>query len=99
MPCTNHKFDLLKTHVQEFQRALLTCIPFMDPRLPSVFENAGRGQLCGEKGWETVLELEDGQAVGGNYISQISEDGDLERKRINWQLRTNEECWGKERGV
>lgn len=59
-----HEFTLLKTHVQEFQRALLTCIPFMGPRLPLVFESADRGQLCGEKGWETVLELEDGLVVG-----------------------------------
>lgn len=36
----------------------------MGPRLLSTCENADRGQLCGEEGWETVLEPEDGQAVG-----------------------------------
>ena len=36
----------------------------MGPRLLSTCENTGRGQWCGEKGWETMLELEDGQAVG-----------------------------------
>lgn len=46
-----------------------------------------------------MLEPEDGQTVEkGDYLPD-TKDRDLERKRSNKQLRTNEEYWEKNRGV
>ena len=63
MPCANHSWVyLVKTHVQEFQTALLSWhtmyVSWAGVRIK--VENC----CAGEKGWEKVLEPDTGPAVG-----------------------------------